>query len=225
MESTFDQQASVLFDTLNRTKTSIPLKSGLSLDPSTSTFIDPIINRINSIEERLNASDSIYKLATQANAAKDKERRQQIQNVAQYAEQLNQRLDKIEERLNALPILVTNIVSEEIKKCDKTEDLRNSIFHLKEKYAERYKQLEAMLLESSKRNTKTIKKLNSQLQLVQTIPHDDSAVEEIQAQIDEMKRYQANVMSIMRAALQQNEGELGQIASQLNTVWSQISKH
>ena len=225
MESTFEQQTSALFDTVNRSKGSAPLKTGLSLDPSTSTIIDPIINRINAIEERLNSSDSIYRLATQANTTKDKERRQQISNFSQYTKQLNERLNKIEQKLNNLPVLIANIVSEEIKNADKSEDYRAAISNLNDKYTERYKQVEKLLVESSKHNTKTIKKLNNQLQLAQSMPHDDSAVEEIQSQINEMKRYQANIMTIMRTALQQNEGELGQIASQLNSVYSQMTKH
>lgn len=224
MESTYDQQTSILLETVNRSKHAAPLKTGITLDPTTSTIIDPIIHRINAIEEKLNSSDAIYRLASQENIARDKERKQEIKNIVDFEQKLNERLDKIENTVNNLPQSIAGVVSEEVRNYDPSEKIKNRIEEINKKYAERYAKLEALLVESSKRNTKAIKKLNSQLQLVQSEPHDDAAIEEIQAQIDEMKRYQANIMSIMRTAMSQNAGELSLVSSQLNSVWEK-AKH
>ncbi|EAX95069.1 hypothetical protein TVAG_428720 [Trichomonas vaginalis G3] len=223
MENSFDHQASVFLDTVNRNRSTAPLRSTNIEDPSLTTVFDPIFNRINSIEERLNASDSIFRLAAQSNTIKDKERREQIRNVSQYANKLNQRIDAIENQLNSIQDMVTKTVVEEYSKNDKTSTIKALIEESKSKFTDRFSKLETLISESNKKNTKAIKKLKTQLQIIQNTPQDETQVEEIRSQIAEMKRYQDNVMSLMRTAMQQSEHDYGQVASELNGVWSQIS--
>ncbi|EAX97550.1 hypothetical protein TVAG_006810 [Trichomonas vaginalis G3] len=223
MDVSFDHQASVYLDTVNRNKSAAPLRSISTEDPSVTTVFDPIVNRINSIEERLNASDSIFRLAAQSNTIKDKERREQIRNLSQYANQLNQRIDNIENQLKGIQDMVIKTVDEEYSKNDQTAAIKALIEESKAKFTDRFSKLEALILESNKKNTKAIKKLKNQLQIIQSTPQDDPQVEEIQAQIAEMKRYQDNVMQLMRTAMQQSEHDYGQVASELNGVWSQIA--
>lgn len=223
MDVSFDHQASIFMDTINRTKSGAPLRSSMINDPSTSTVFDPLVNRINSIEERLNASDSIFRLAAQSNTAKDKERREQIRNVTQYANQLNVRIDNVEDQLKTIQQMVAKTVADEFAKNDQTTAIKSLIEESKSRYTERFAKIEALIAESNKKNTKAIKKLRNQLEIIQNTPQDDTKVEEIQAQIAEMKRYQDNVMSLMKAAMQQSEHDYGQVASELNGVWSQIT--
>ena len=225
MNYSYDPQVSLMMDQANRTRPATQLNSSIIGDQTISSTMDPILNRVSMIENRLNTSDSIYRLAAQANSLKDKERREQIRQLSKNAQQLNANTDKITAKIREIPDLVNKCIDDEIAKIDQTQSIQNYLNESRQKFIEKLSNIETLITETNKKTSKSLKKLRTDIQLQQTAPVDDTQSEEIQAQITEMKRYQDNIASLIKTALQHNDQDYAKVANDLNTVWSQITKY
>lgn len=219
-DSFFDQQASILLERShgNQTQTRI---SPLNSTPA--TLIDQINSRVSTVEDRLNACDSIYRLAAQTNAVRDRERREQIQSLGKQAAIIEQRMAKIEEKVVSIPQMIQNIVKEEISKIDHTQQINSQIDQANAHFNDRISAVERSFEETTKRTQKAIKKIKIDMQLAQTQPADDSRAEELQMQIAELKRRQNMMLELLNAIRSHNEQDFDSVNTQLNGLWSQLS--
>lgn len=226
MDFSYDQQGSGIMDPVNRTGAGTSLHTTMLGDNSFSTpSIDPILNRVSQIEDRLNASDSIYRLSAQANAVKDRERREQIKETVKSAQKISARIDKATEGITDIPNIVNKAVEKELEKINQAEKIKILLEDSRKMMATKLANFETITNETNKKTAKSIKKINTQVQLHQTTPVDDSQGEEIQAQINELKRYQDNIMSLIKTAMQHNDQDYAKVANDLNDVWSSITRH
>ena len=224
MESSFENQTNTLLESVNKSKNNQPLRSSAFIDPSMTSMFDPIINRINAIEERLNASDSIYRIAAQTNTVRDRERREQIKNLVQFAHNLTQKIEKIDKKLETIPKIIESTIKEEIQQKDQSQNLKELIDQTQSHFTQRFSQIENTLIESTKKNQKTIKKLKSQVQLIQTDQNEDTQVDDIRQEIIELKRHQDNIMSLLKTINATSEQDFNKVTTELNDLWSHLSK-
>ena len=226
MDFSYDQQGSLLMDHQTRTRQTMQLNSSIIGDSSgIPSAMEPILNRVSLIENRLNASDSIYRLAAQANSVKDKQRREQIKQLAKDAQQLNSKTDQVTTKMRDIQNLVNKAIEDEINRTNQTQALQDILNNNKSKLNEKLSNFENLISETNKKTVKSIKKLRTDIQLHHSSPTDDTQEEEIQAQINEMKRYQDNIMSLIKTAMQHNDQDYAQVAHDLNNVWNQITKY
>ena len=225
MDYSFDQQGSLLLDHHVRSRQTMQLTSSMIGDSSITTAMEPILNRISMIENRLNASDSIYRLAAQANSVRDKQRREQIKQLAKDAQELNSHTDQVTSQIRDIPNMVSKAIEDEINRKIQSQIFKNILDDSHSKLNEKLSNLENIISETNKKTVKSIKKLRTDIQLHQTSHADDNQAEEIQAQINEMKRYQDNIMSLIKTAIQHSDQDYAQVAHDLNSVWNQITKY
>ena len=226
MDYSYDQQASLMIDPQNRTRQTVALNSSLLGESSaSSSAIEPILNRVSLIENRLNTSDSIYRLAAQANTVKDRQRRDQIRQLSKSAQQLNVKSEQITTKIRDVPSLVSKTIDSELSKIDQTQSLKTLLEETRAKLNDNLSNFETIVTETNKKTVKSIKKLRTDIQLHQGVPNDETQAEEIQAQINEMKRYQDNIMSLIKTAMQHNDQDYAKVANDLNSVWNQITKY
>ena len=217
----FDQQASTLF---GKTQV-VPQTPGRisELGNTSSNVVDNLGSRVSSIEERLNASDSLYRLATQTMSAREKERRSQISSISAYAQSLNDRVIQAEEKMKVIPDTIKSLIKEEIAKRDTTPQFQAKINEINSQFNKKISTLEKVFEENTKRTQKALKKLKVDLQLIQTQPQDDSRVEELNMQIAEMKRRQSLMFELINAMRSQNDQDFESVNTQVNGLFSQLA--
>ena len=217
----FDQQASSLF---GKTQVAPQTPGRVSeFGNPNSNIVDNLGSRVSSIEERLNASDSLYRLATQTMSAREKERRTQISSLSNYAQTLNDRVIQVEEKMKVLPDTIKSLIKEEIAKRDTTPQFQEKINEINAQFNKKIEALEKVFEENAKRTQKALKKLKVDLQLLQSQPQDDSRVEELNMQIAEMKRRQSLMFELINAMRSQNDQDFESVNSQVNGLFSQLT--
>lgn len=221
-DALFDQQASILLEQSQRRTTAAPLRTQ-GLSATASSIIDNIAGRVNTLEERLNACDSIYRLAAQANAVREKERREQYQSFVQHANALNQRLAKAEERVAQIPQMIKDAVREEMKKYDNTKMVTSMVEEASGKMSHKISEIDRKFTEVNKKTQKALKKLKLDAQLARSEPEDDGKVEEITQQIAELKRRQNLMYELMNAMRSHNDQDFDGVNSQLTGLWTQLA--
>ena len=221
-DALFDQQTSMLIEQSQRRTQMAPLRTQ-GFAPTATSIIDNITGRVNNLEERLNACDSIYRLAAQTNTAREKERREQFQSFVQYANALDQRLARAEERVAQIPQIIQDAVKEEMKLYDNTKMVSSLLEQATAKMTERIAELDRKFAETNKRTQKAIKKLHWEAQLAKEQPEDDGRVEEIAQQIAELKRRQNLMFELMNAMKSHEEHDFDGVNSQLTGLWSQLA--
>lgn len=217
----FDQQTSVFLEQSQGRKSQTPLRFS-NLNTSATYFLDNLGSRVASVEDRLNACDSIYRLAAQANSVREKERRENHQNLVKYANSLDQRLSKIEATVSSIPQMIKDIVHEEMKQYDTTAAVAQQVELTNTKFGDRITTIEKQLVDNNKKVQKNIKKLRIETQMAKA-PEDDSRVEEITMQLSEMKRRQTLMFDLLNALRSHNDQDYDGVNSQLNDLWSQLS--
>lgn len=220
-EALFDQQTSVFLEQSQGRKQQNQFRYS-NLNTSTSYFLDNLGSRISSVEDRLNACDSIYRLAAQANSAREKERRENHQAIVNYANTLDQRLSKIESTVSSIPLMIKEMVHEEMKQYDKIAEISQQVELTNAKFNDRISSIEKQIIDNNKKTQKNIKKLRIETQMAKA-PEDDSRAEEISLQLSEMKRRQTLMFDLLNALRSHNDQDYDGVNSQLNDLWSQLS--
>ncbi|KAH0786432.1 hypothetical protein GPJ56_009643 [Histomonas meleagridis] len=177
------------------------------------------------IEERLNSCDSIYRLAAQTNSKREKERRDQIQKLLKYAQSLEERMIKIEEKISELPKLIETEIKKELSNYDNNKTILDEINTKKADFENRIANLEKQYEERNKKNIKALKKLAIEAKLAQT-QQDDDRVDEALTQITEMKRRQTMILDLLNAMRSNANQDYDDVNTQLSGLWNQLSiKH
>jgi uncharacterized membrane-anchored protein YjiN (DUF445 family) len=187
------------------------------------SFIDHIPGRVSSLEERLNACDSIYRLAAQTNATREKERRERHQSIVQCARSLEQRVTKAEDEMSHVLQLIRDTVREEMRRHDKTAMVTSFLEQSHSQINERLASLESYFGESSRKAQKGLKKMKVDVQLARTQPQDDGRVDDLAMQIGELKRRQGLMLDLLSAMRMQNDQDFDSVNSQLTGLWTQLS--
>jgi uncharacterized membrane-anchored protein YjiN (DUF445 family) len=222
-DTLFDQQASLLLEqSQRRAPVGSPIRLS-TLNPASASLVDHIANRVGSLEERLNACDSMYRLAAQTNAAREKERRRRHQSLVQSANSLERRVMKAEEQVSQVPQLIRETVREEMRRHDNTAMVKSFLEQSHFQINERLTSLETYFVESNKKTQKSLKKLKVEVQLARTQPEDDGRVDDIAMQIAELKRRQGIMLDLLNAMRMQNDQDFDSVNSQLNGLWTQLS--
>lgn len=221
-DALFDQQASILLEQSQRRTATTPFKTQ-GLNATASSIIDNIAGRVNSLEERLNACDSIYRLAAQANATREKERREQYQSFVQHANSLDQRLARAEDRVAQIPQMIKDAVREEMKKYDNTKMVTAMLEEASSKMTDKITAIDQKFTDINKKTQKLLKKLKLEVQLAKSEPEDDGKVEEFTQQIAELKRRQNLMYELMNAMRSTNDQDFDGLNSQLTGLWTQLA--
>jgi hypothetical protein len=87
-------------------------------------MLESIVARVGSVEERLNASDSIYRRAAQTNSVRAKDRRERQQAMAKPAQVMEERVGRVEEKVAHIQKLIKDVVRDEIRQCDKSKQIQ-----------------------------------------------------------------------------------------------------
>lgn len=217
-----DPQTTIEYDHLRsrQSNTATIHLSGLNVS---SSIMETITNRVSSIEERLNACDSIYRLATQTNSIREKERREKFQSFVSYAESLDQRISAIEDKVSQIPKMIQNHVHEELKQFDNSNQIEIKIQEAQNQIANRISAIEKQFEIVLKKSQKEIKRLKIDAQLTMTQPEEDDRIEDIAAQILEMKRRQTLMFDLLNAIKSHNLQDFENVNMQLSTLWAQLS--
>ena len=219
----YDQQASIL---LEKSKGPPGLSQSLhasSLNASTSILVDNISSRIISIEERLNTCDSIYRLATQSNTAREKEKREQFQVFIDKANEIDQQISRIDAKANSLDILIQNLVHKEVEEYNKVNESIPKVEKAILQLNNRLDTIQTQFLEGSKRSQKELKKLKLETQMARTQTKDDGRVDEVIAQLSEIKRRQMAMFDLLNTLRSKNNPDFQNVNNQLSQLWTQIS--
>lgn len=219
----FDQQASIL---LEKSRGPPGLSQSLhasSLNASTSYIVDNISSKILSIEERLNTCDSIYRLATQSNTAREKEKREQFQVFIDKANQIDQQISKIDEKTNSLDLMIQNMVHKEVEEYNKINETNSKVETAISQLNNRLDTIQVQFLEGSKKSQKEIKKLKLEIQMSKAQKQDDGRIDEIIAQLSEIKRRQMSMLDLLNTFRGKNFPDFQNVNNQLSQLWTQIS--
>ena len=189
---------------------------------STAVLFENVSSRVSSIEERLNACDSIYRLATQANSVRERERREKFQSFAEYAQSLDKRINAIEENVDKIPIIIRAHVQNELKEIDNSTDIEKQISEARNQLTERMALIEKQYETTFKKSQKELKRLKATTKLA-TTEQDDSIIDDVAAQIAEMKRRQALMFDLFNAMKSHNSQDFEKVNTQLSTIWAQLS--
>lgn len=219
----FDQQASIL---LEKSRGPPGLSQSLhasSLNASTSYIVDNISSKILSIEERLNTCDSIYRLATQSNTAREKEKREQFQVFIDKANQIDQQISKIDEKTNSLDLMIQNMVHKEVEEYNKINETNSKVETAISQLNNRLDTIQVQFLEGSKKSQKEMKKLKLEIQMSKAQKQDDGRIDEIIAQLSEIKRRQMSMLDLLNTFRGKNFPDFQNVNNQLSQLWTQIS--
>lgn len=216
-----DQQASNIYAQTRTQPTNPNQYQGMEIN-STAMLYENVSSRVSSIEDRLNACDSIYRLATQANSVRERERREKFQSFAEYAQSLEKRINSIEETVEKIPNIIRTNVQNELKEIDNTADIEKQIQDAQKQLSERMAQIEKQFDANFKKSQKELKRLKTTTQLA-TTEQDDSMIDDVAAQIAEMKRRQTLMFDLFNAMKSHNSQDFEKVNSQLSTIWSQLS--
>lgn len=217
-----DHQTSIEYDH-TRTRQSNTQTIHLSGLNASSSIMETIANRVSSIEERLNACDSIYRLAIQTNSVRERERREKFQSFVSYAESLDQRICQIEQKVSQIPQMIQRHVKDELKQYDNSQQIEAKIQEAQKQLTSRISQIEKQFEIVLKKSQKDIKRLKIDTQLTISQPEEDDRIEDIEAQILEMKRRQTLMFDLLNAIKSHNMQDFENVNAQLSTLWAQIS--
>ncbi|KAK8852765.1 hypothetical protein M9Y10_017755 [Tritrichomonas musculus] len=221
--SDFDQQASVLLEKSKGPPGGSQSLHASSLNASTSILVDNISSRIVSIEEKLNTCDSIYRLATQSNTAREKEKREQFQIFIDKANEIDQKISKIDGKSNSLDVLIQNLVHKEVEEYNKVNELNSNVDIAISQLNKRLDTIQTQFLEGSKRSQKEMKKLKIETHMAKTQTKDDGRLDEIIAQLSEIKRRQMTMLDLLNTLHNKNFPDFQNVNTQLSQLWTQIS--
>ncbi|OHT02003.1 hypothetical protein TRFO_31022 [Tritrichomonas foetus] len=219
----YDQQASILLEKSKGMQGGSQSLHFSALNASTSIVVDNIYSRINAIEEKLNTNDSIYRLATQANAASEKEKREQFQSFVDKAQSIEQTLSKVENKVSSLDMMIKNIVHQEMQQFNKSNEFTNNVNEAASKLTERINSIENQFLTGIKKSQKDMKKLKIEASLAKTQQQDDGRVDEIIAQLSEMKRRQSMMRELLSSLHGKGSPDYQNVSSQISQLFAQLS--
>jgi hypothetical protein len=186
-------------------------------------MLESIAQRVGSLEERLNASDSLYRLAAQTNRVREKDRRERQQRLSKTTKDLEQRVDRVEQKVTHIPKLIKEAVRNEIRQCDKSDQILVRLDQSRSEMANRIAALETTLAESNHITQKYIKKLKVELELVKTQPEEDSRAEELGLQVSEIRRRQRVMLELIHTMRLHKDQNFDQANSQLSGIWDRLS--
>ena len=221
-DALFDQQTSILLQK-SQQRTQQPTQRTQSLNATPTSIVDNIANRVSSLEERLNACDSIYRLAAQANTLREKDRRDQYQAFIRQVNGLDQRLVKAEEQVFKIPDMIKAAVNAEMQQYDNTKMVTTMLEQASAKMTDRITDLDAKFSQANKKTQKQIKKLRLEAQLAKTQPEDDGRVDDLSQQLLELKRRQSLMFDLMNAMKSHDEQDFNGVNSQLTGLWTQLA--
>ena len=222
-DASFDQQASSLLEQTKFQQARTPLFQLSDVKPKPTDSFEGIANQISRIEERLNACDSLYRLATQTNIVREKERREKFQSLTAYLKSLDQRITSLEEKVNVVPKLIKKYVTEEMKEYDNSKQTATLLQEAQKRIMDRIEIIEKQFASSMKKSQKDLKRLKIDSQLVQSQPESDDRIEDVAAQIAEMKRRQTLMFDLLNAMRSHNSRDYENVNAQLSTLWAQLS--
>ena len=221
-DALFDQQTSILLQKSQQktqqgaTRTQIP-------NPTPTSVVDNIAARVNSLEERLNACDSIYRLAAQANTTRERDRREQFQAFVQQANTLDQRLVRAEETVSKIPDMIRAAIAVEMERYDNTKMVASLLEQASTQMTKQISNLDAKFAETTKKSQKQIKRLRVEAQLAKSSPEDDGRVDDLSQQLLELKRRQSLMFDLMNAMKSHDEQDFNGVNSQLTGLWTQLA--
>jgi uncharacterized membrane-anchored protein YjiN (DUF445 family) len=216
--ASFDQQNSSLL----RSPQSSPTRSSV-LHPVSASIIDQISSRVTHLEERLNSTDSIYRLAAQGNSVRERERRDRHQSLVEYAKSLEVRLAAAEQQMSQVPKLIKDTVRSEMKRCDNAESIQVMMDESIARLIQRLDDMERYAVHTHKKQSKLIKKFAGAVRLARAQPSGDVRLDDVAVQIDELKRKQTVMLELLNAIRSHEDQDFESVTSQLNGLWAQLS--
>jgi predicted nucleic acid-binding Zn-ribbon protein len=178
---------------------------------------------VSGLEERINACDSIYRLAAQTNAIREKERRDQHAAAVRQARALQERVFAAEDRVTQLPQFIKDIVRQEVRRHQRLPEFEARIQEARDQLSERMTTFESQFVQTARRTQKTIKKINADVELCKAATAEDGQVEEITLQVSELKRRQQTLLDLLNAIRSQGDQDFDGVNSQLTGLWAQLS--
>jgi chromosome segregation ATPase len=222
-DSLFDHQASVLLARAQRPSSHSNQISASSLIPSSSSLVETVTRRVTALEERINACDSIYRLAAQTNASREKERRNRHTTAVRRARESDNRVISLEDQMSQVPQFIKETIREEVSKRNKFEQFRTQIQTAADDLFGRLSALESQFVETTRKTQKVIRKVNAEIRLCKAAATEDAEVEDISLQIDELRRRQQVLLELLNAIRSQNDQDFDGVNSQLAELWTQLS--
>lgn len=187
------------------------------------SVVDDISARVLSLEERLNACDSIYRLAAQAGAVRYREQREQQQTTSEYARSFEERVISAEQKVKSIPDLIRDTIRDEMRRYDNTKAITSLLDRESAAISDRLSGIDRSAAESARHINKSIKKLRIESRLARSQPEEDNRVDEFMQQVAEIKRRQTLVVELVNAARSHSERDFDEVNSQLAGLWAQLS--
>lgn len=219
----FDQQTTILLQKSKGPPGGSQTLHFSSLNATASYDFNNLSSKITTIEEKLNQLDSIYRLASQANTENEKEKQNQLQQFINSAKKIDQTISQFENQTESLDKMIKEMVHTQIQEFNKSQETKDTLTTATKQLNERLDSIEKHFVETSKKSQKEMKKLKYESQISQTQHEDDGRVDEIVAQLTEMKRQQNMMFDVLGALQSKVNPNFHALNSQLNQLWSQFA--
>lgn len=170
-----------------------------SMDLELLSLSNTISHSIENLEKRLETCDGIYKLATNANSIRDKERENQVQTTQKLLESFENRLSQAEETIENIPNMVKNAVSAEYAKNEFNNRIQQMLEFFITEMNDQMDSLEQSITAKDKLKVKSIKTVKKSLTLIQTTPKDDSIISDLEEQVSSLKKTQQTMSDVFNA--------------------------
>jgi seryl-tRNA synthetase len=178
---------------------------------------------VNVLEDKLNACDSIYRLAAQSNATREKERRDKHQSIVSYAIALEERVTRVEERVAQLPQMIKELVRDVAERRNDEERIAALIGQTASGFEMRLDELETSFLESAKQTQKVCKKLQARMTMVKQGNENNGQIDDVSLQVAELRRRQGVMLDLLNALRLHGDQDFDAVNSQLTGLWAQLA--
>lgn len=170
-----------------------------SMDLEFFSLSNTVSHSIENLEKRLDTCNGIYKLATNTNSIRDRERENQVQASQKLLESFEDRLSKAEETIENIPNMVKDAVSAEYSKNKFNLRIEQMLEIFVTEMNDQMDALEQMITTKDKLKMKNIKSVKKSLILIQSSPKDDSIITDLEAQVSSLKKTQQKMTDVFNA--------------------------
>ncbi|OHT02323.1 hypothetical protein TRFO_07141 [Tritrichomonas foetus] len=182
---------------VTRIKTEVTSES--RIDMSVMSLSNTISHAVSNLEKRLETCDGIYKLATNTNSVRDREREMQSQSMTTLLESFDNRLTQVEETLDRIPEIVRETISTEYAKNDFNAKMQKMLDDFITEMNDQMDLLEQSMTSREKAKQKSMKNVKRTLALITTAPKDDSAITSLEDQLQSLKRSQQAMTEVFNS--------------------------
>lgn len=170
-----------------------------SMDLELLSLSNTVTHSIENLEKRLETCNGIYKLATNTNSIRDKERENQFQASQKLLESFENRLSQAEETIENIPEMIKEAVSIEYSKNEFNLKIQQMLDIFITEMNDQMDSLEQSITAKDKIKMKNIKSVKKSLALIQTSPKDDSIITDLEVQVENLKKTQQKMTDVFNS--------------------------